>query len=214
VQHHTGELANSSGAFILVLDSPALVSVPRTIVSAVALRADQFIDQAIRDVDALSRLLVPATVTRVIGPARLNYVDRSCFVPMPTGNTRELMPRDEAPFLAMRAACPPDEWEPKEFSLGLQPTFGTFGANGELVAVAGTRVWAEPIAHISVVARPGFRDQGFGTRAVAAATSRALDIGLLPQYRVLESNAQSRRVAHKLGFQSYGWTVSVRLAQT
>jgi RimJ/RimL family protein N-acetyltransferase len=213
VQHHAGGLSDYAGAFFIVLDAAPVVSVPSVLLNAVAPRADQFVAEAIRDVEALRRLLAPGTVTKVIGPALLNYADRSCFVPTDPEDTRELLPRDEASFLVMRAACPPEEWEAKDFSLGSQPTFGAFTANGELVAIANIRVWADRIAHISVVARPGFRGQGFGTRAVAVATGRALDIGLLPQYRVLESNAPSRRVARKLGFQSYGWTGAARLAQ-
>lgn len=213
VQQHSGRLSDYVGAFIFVLDAAPLVSVPSALLGAVAPRANQFVVDAIRDEAALRRLLAPGAVTRVIGPALLNYADRSCFVPSDTDRTRELAPSDEAQFLAMRAACPPEEWEPKGFGVGSESTFGAFSANGELAAVAGIRVWADRIAHISVVSRPGRRAQGFGTRAVAAATGRAFDAGLLPQYRVLESNAPSRRIAGKLGFHSYGWTVAVRLEQ-
>lgn len=214
VQEHSGRLCGYSGVFVLVAQAAPLVSVPKPLLSAVAPRAIQFVPQAIRDAETLRELVAPGSVTRVIGPALLNYADRSCFVAVDTTGARELAPRDEGQFLAMREACPSDEWEPKEFSLGSPPVFGAFATGGELVAVANMRVWAERIAHISVVTRPSFRGMGFGTRVVAAVTDRALELGLLPQYRVLESNGASRRVARKLGFFSYGYTVAARLADT
>jgi len=214
LQQHSGRLSAYSGAFILVVDAAPLVSIPSALLSAVTPRATQFVAEAIQDADALRRLLVPGTVTKIIGPALLNYADRSCVALSGTENTRELGPQDDAAFQALRAACPPEEWEPKDFSPGSQPTFGAFATDGALVAISDMEVWADRIAHISVVTNPAFRGRGFGTRAVAAAIDRALDSGLLPQYRVLEDNVSSRSVARKLGFQSYGWTLAARLAQT
>ena len=212
VQPHAGGLSDYPGVFIAILDAAPLVSVPSVLVSAIQPRAENFTADTIRDEEALRRLLAPATVTRLVGPALLNYADRSCFVDAHTERARELLPGDDGEFTAMRAACPPDEWQPKDFSLGSELTFGAFALNDALASVANIEVWDKRIAHISVVTRPDFRGQGFGSRAVAVATRRALDIGLLPQYRVLESNKPSRQIARKLGFRGYGRTVAVRLA--
>jgi len=212
LQQHAGGLSDYSGVFILVLDAAPLVSVPGALLSAVAPRADQFAAEAIRDPESLRRLLFPGSVTAVVGPALLNYADHSSFLPAPMEGARELTPQDAAAILALRAACLSEEWEAKGFSIDSQPTFGAFAPDGALMALANIRVWADRIAHLGVVTRPGGRNRGFGTRAVSAAVRHALGIGLLPQYRVLEHNVASRRVAQKLGFQSYGWTVAARLA--
>ena len=95
VQQHAGGLTDYFGAYVLVLDAAPVVSVPSTILSAVAPRADQFVAEAIRDREALCRLLVPGMVTKVVGPALLEYADRSCFVPTRTDDTRELAPQDD-----------------------------------------------------------------------------------------------------------------------
>lgn len=213
VQAHAGRLADYAGAFIIVFDAAPIVSVPSAIVGEVAARSQQIRAQTLSDFGVASRLLAPATATTLIGPALLEYADRSSFVPASAADVRELTLEDEPAFLDMQAACPPDELEPKGFALDSAPMFGAFAPDGRLAAVSNIHDWAGRIAHISVLTRPSFRGLGFGPRAVSVATSRALELGLLPQYRVLSSNKASRRVARKLGFRSYGWTVAVRLAQ-
>jgi GNAT superfamily N-acetyltransferase len=211
VQCHSGGLSDYSGVFVFLLDAAPVVSVPPALLDAIAPRADQFVAAIARDPAALPSLLSPAAVTLVIGPALLNYADRSSFVGIELTDTRELTPRDEPAFDELKAACLPEDWEPKGFSLESPFSFGAFSSDGVLQAIASIRVWAERIAHISVVARPASRKLGFGTRAVAAATERALQQGLLPQYRVLEHNLASRRIAQKLGYHGYGCTLAARL---
>jgi RimJ/RimL family protein N-acetyltransferase len=112
----------------------------------------------------------------------------------------------------LKAACSAEEWDPKEFSIEQGASFGAFAENGELKAIAAIEPWDQQLAHIGVVTHPVARNQGYATRAVALATEFALDAGLLPQYRVLERNLASRRVAAKLGFRAYGWTMAARLS--
>jgi GNAT superfamily N-acetyltransferase len=213
VQAHAGRLADDAGAFIIVLDAEPGVSVPSAIVGEVAARAQQIRTQSVSTFEVVSRLLAPARATRLIGPALLKYVDRSTFVAASVVDARELTLEDESALLDMQAACPADELEPKDFAFDAGPMFGAFAADGRLASVSNIRNWSDRIAHISVLTRPSFRGQGFGPRAVSVAASRAFDLGLLPQYRVLSNNKASRRVARKLGFRSYGWTVAVRLVQ-
>jgi GNAT superfamily N-acetyltransferase len=212
VKEHAGGLSDYAGASILVLGASPLISVPSALFATVAARAAQLATAAVRDPAALQRLLLPGSVTRVIGPALLNYADGSCSTPAGFTGGRELSASDASAFLNLKAACPADDWEAKGFALDAQPTFGAFASDGKLMALATFAVWANRIAHLVVVARPEARNRGFGTRAVAAATQRALELGLLPQYRVLEPNVASRRIAAKLGFQPYGYTVAARLA--
>jgi predicted GNAT family acetyltransferase len=83
---------------------------------------------------------------------------------------------------------------------------------GERVAaLAGYEVWGSTIAHISVITHPDFRSRGFGRSAVAHLAGRAMAAGLLPQYRTLQSNRASIRVAEALGFHFYATSTAVRL---
>jgi predicted GNAT family acetyltransferase len=67
------------------------------------------------------------------------------------------------------------------------------------------------IAHISIITHPDHRGLSLGRSAVAHLAGRAIAAGLLPQYRTLESNQASMRVAELLGFRSYATSVSIRL---
>ena len=80
-----------------------------------------------------------------------------------------------------------------------------------ILAVAHYEVWGGAIAHVGVVAEPGARGAGRGHAVVSAITGVALAEGLVPQYRTLENNAPSLKVASDLGFEAYARTVSVRL---
>jgi GNAT superfamily N-acetyltransferase len=148
----------------------------------------------------------------VVGPAQLNYADAASFRPGDRSHARELGLADRADFGALQAACDPVDWGLKGFDPDAKRTFGAFSIRGELFAVADYEVWAARIAHLSVVAHPHARGQGYGLRAVAAAATCALESNLVLQYRALRDNRASLRVATKLGFQSYGWSIAARFA--
>jgi len=79
--------------------------------------------------------------------------------------------------------------------------------------MAGYKVWGREIAHISIVCAPRHRGDGLASAAVACAAQHALSAGLVPQYRTLASNGPSMAVAGKIGFEAYGFSVSVRLEE-
>jgi predicted GNAT family acetyltransferase len=81
----------------------------------------------------------------------------------------------------------------------------------QLASVSGYETWGDRVAHISVITHPKQRSRGFGQRAVAHIAMRALDAGLLPQYRTLESNSASIRIAESLGFCRYAISLAIRL---
>ena len=66
--------------------------------------------------------------------------------------------------------------------------------------------------HTSVVTHPAFRGCGFGRSAVAHVAQRAIEAGLVAQYRTLQANTPSVRIAESLGFRQYAASVAVRLA--
>ena len=213
VQAHAGGLEGYAGVFVLTVDPGApVVSAPAELARTLAPRAPRFTADAVSEPDVLRRLLEPVAVGPVIGPAYLSYADAGSFRAPDLGNTRQLGVADRREFDAFRSRCDPADWDPKGFDLESKPTFGAFGERGDLLAVADFELWAGRIAHLSVVAHPHARGQGHGARAVAAAAARALDAGHVLQYRALRENRASLRVAARLGFVRYGWSVAARLA--
>jgi len=109
----------------------------------------------------------------------------------------------------LQAACSSLEWEHGGSHVGDQPVIGTF--DGErLVSVAGYEIWAGTIAQIAVITHPNYRGQGYGKAVVSQLTEEALNRGLVPQYRTLETNSSSMTIARELGFERYATTVAVR----
>jgi hypothetical protein len=56
------------------------------------------------------------------------------------------------------------------------------------------------------------RDRRLGRAAVQAAAVHALELGLLPQYQTLASNAAALRIAESLGFEPFAITLAARLS--
>lgn len=144
---------------------------------------------------------------KVIGPAFIGY---ATAVGDPQHPVRALAAGDEPALEALERACDPVEWEHGGSGLD-QECSGAF-VGGELAALAGYEVWGGAIAHISVVTHPGHRGRGLGRSVVAHLAARAIAAGLLPQYRTLESNAPSIRIAQELGFESYATSIAIRLS--
>jgi hypothetical protein len=81
-----------------------------------------------------------------------------------------------------------------------------------LPSLAGYEVWGGVVAHISVITHPAFRRPRVRAQRSRAPGRRCLGCkGLVPQYRTLESNRPSMRIAESLGFVHYASSVAVRL---
>jgi GNAT superfamily N-acetyltransferase len=199
---HGADLADYDGIFALFRSGGATVSFP----------PDR--------IESLRRLLPSPPVTpdgfagtfggssfTVIGPAYIGYAE---VVRPPSHPVRSLTEHDASAARALRAACPETEWEHGGSVVGEHPSSGVF-VGSELVALAGYEVWGDAIAHISVITHPTFRGRGFGHSAVSHLASTALAVGFVPQYRTLESNRASIRIAEFLGFTYYATSVAVRL---
>jgi RimJ/RimL family protein N-acetyltransferase len=132
----------------------------------------------------------------------------------PALSARLLTDQDSVAVASFQGRCSPEEWEHGGSEFGNVPTFGSFDSGGRLAAIAGYKEWKGAqgaIAHIAIVTAQDCRRSGYGAAAVALAAQHALKHGLLPQYRTLRSNAPSMRVAEKLGFEEYGFSVYVGL---
>jgi GNAT superfamily N-acetyltransferase len=147
--------------------------------------------------DRLEAVVAPE---RVLGPAFYGYVDPTTFDPV-DDEARVLETDDESAFETLRAAVPDEEWANggPEFRPG--ETVGRFV--DDLVAVAGYDVWDGLIAHVAVVTHPDHRSSGNGRAAVSLLTDRALDAGLLPQYRTSDAWPWSVALAEGLGYERF-----------
>jgi len=203
IQIHGGDLADYWGAFAMFRHGAAIVSLPSTcadklkgLLSPVLVGCSP---------DSFARSLDPVASV-VIGPASIGY---ATAVHRPEHPARPLTPGDVVALRALQQACDATEWEHGGCAADSRAS-GVF-AKDHLVAVASYEVWGGTIAHVSVITHPDFRGQGLGRSAVAHVARRAILSDLLPQYRTLESNAGSIRIAESLGFQHYATSMAVRL---
>lgn len=211
VQQHAGPLVGASRIWILVVGPSPLVSLPPTAMDRLAGRASNWTGPLVADATALAAEIRPVEVERIVGPAFIGYGTARTLDLSVAAGAREVTPADEAAVAGLRAASGDEEWEHGGSDPRAVPTFGCFDDRGDALALAGYKVWGGAIAHLSIVTAPRHRGRGLGSAAVARAARHAVDAGLLPQYRTLSANGPSMGIARKLGFEGYGFSVSVRL---
>jgi GNAT superfamily N-acetyltransferase len=199
---HGTDLADYNGIFALFRHGAMTVSFPPDSVQALRPLLPPHPLTPVRFAEAFS-----GSSFTVIGPAYVGYAE---VVRVPSHPARSLTVDDASKAEALRAACSQTEWEHGGSDVNAQPSSGVF-VGTELVALAGYEVWGGVIAHISIITHPAFRSRGFGRSAVAHLADVALAAGLVPQYRTLESNRPSIRIAETLGFVHYASSVAVRL---
>ncbi len=214
VQPHAGALLGNSGIWILVAGGAPLVSLPIDATDALSERAQGWSAADVADVGQLRAQvspLSPRAVEKIIGPAFIGYGLADSLDLSFAELARPLL--THAQVEELQTACDPEQWDHGGSELDSERTFGVVDATNQLVALAGYEVWNGTIAHISIITHPLRRGRGFGRAAVAAAARHALGAGLTPQYRTLRENAPSIRIAQRLGFIEYGFSVYVRLRQ-
>lgn len=200
---HGADLADYWGVFALFRSGATLVSAPKARLDLIR--------------ECLATLPLPLTpneliaslskvAVKVVGPAMVAYAQE---VPLPLHAVRDVEESDSPALNQLQQSCTPEEWEHGGSSIK-RGCSGVF-LDQQLVATAGCEMWGSSVAHISVVTHPEFRGRGFGRSAVAHVARSAIDDGLLPQYRALESNGASIRLAESLGFRRYATSVAVRL---
>lgn len=200
------------GIWILVAGASPLVSIPPTAMALLASRASRWSAEVVANESALLEELRPLDVVRITGPAFIGYGTAQTLDLSREAEARAVTSADRVAVESLRAACSHEDWAHGGSEHEKVPTFGCFDVNSELCSLAGYKIWDATIAHLAVVSAPGQRGHGFATAAVAAAARHALSASLIPQYRTLLSNAPSMRIAARLGFESYGFSVYVRLA--
>lgn len=212
VQQHGGRLEGYLGIWILALGEHPVISLP-PVALALRERASAWSRaQLVAPGNLLADLgtLGAGRIERIVGPASISYGMEGLYLE-DAARARVLTAADTPALEQLRAACGNDEWEhggSEHAAAGA--LFGTFDG-ARLVAVASYQVWGERIAHIAIATAPAWRGRGFGKAAVALAARRALEQGLVPQYRTLRSNTASMAIGKHLCFVEYGFSVAIRL---
>jgi GNAT superfamily N-acetyltransferase len=200
---HGDQLRGYSGALALFRGGTATVSIPshragklRSLLAGLenGCTPEQFV------------VALAPVASLALGPAYIGY---ATDIRGDDALARCLSEEDSAAVETLRQACSEEEWDHGGSLLDL-PCSGVFH-DGQLAGLAGYETWGGTIAHLCIVTHPAFRGRGIGRNAVAHLARRALADGLLPQYRTLDSNAPSIRIAEALGFQRYATSMAVRL---
>jgi GNAT superfamily N-acetyltransferase len=201
---HGEELQGYNGALALFRDGTATVSVPPGRVEELRGLLAGLENGCTPEQFATALAPVAALV---LGPAYLGY---TTDIHGDDSMARSLSDEDAAAVESLREACGEEEWDHGGSSLD-DPCSGVF-CDGQLATLAGYETWGGAIAHLCIVTHPGYRGRGFGKNAVAHLARRAQAGGLLPQYRTLDANTPSIRIAEALGFHRYATSMAVRLA--
>ena len=202
---HGPELADYRGVLALFRNGSAIVSIPpdhaeplRALLAAIPNGCSpETLVSALRSISVA-----------VLGPAFLGYAEAVS----PEVHPARVLSLDDATALdAMERSFDPIEWE--HGGSRIQDPCSAVFVGPQIAALAGYQVWGGTIAHISIITHPDFRGRGFGRSAVAHLARRAITAGLVPQYRTLDSNRPSLRIADELGFARYATSLAVRLKE-
>jgi GNAT superfamily N-acetyltransferase len=149
------------------------------------------------DAAAMRRLL--RAVRRILPHAftlagDLRATDTASFVPCPTVSRAELIARDDASALHLRARFDGE-------------VFAIRGPRERVISWAALKLKSDAVWEIAVATEADYRGRGFARDVVSAATTYVLDHGRVPIYIHDRDNSTSAFVARALGYQIYAETV-------
>jgi GNAT superfamily N-acetyltransferase len=182
---------------ILALDGTVTAAVPRPELVDPVAAALAGLDPREAITPGIVRPRLPPTPA-VLGPAALFYPPAG-FGP---GEATRIEVIAAADISSLFPVVPPDDLEESGLAEVTAPVVVVRAAGGEIAAACGFRVWPNGVAHLSVLADPRHRRQGYARRAATAAIARALDGGLLPQWRARRPASQA--LARGLGLVEMG----------
>lgn len=181
---------------ILVVGTTITASVPRPDLEAPVMCALQSL--------TTEEATTPDVVTRLMPPTRASLGPATLFYP-PTGfgGSTEAADEPSSEELAdLLAAASADDLDESGMADIESPAFVSRAPDGTVAAASGYRRWPNAVAHLSVLAHPAHRRQGHGRRAASAAVQRAIDDGLLPQWRARPVASQA--LARAIGLVAVG----------
>jgi len=203
-------LAGYDGALVFRHGEACIVSVPESTpeVERAKLRAVR--PAEVFDAKFLARVFVIDS-DKVTGPAWVGVADKSSFKPSKS-EARLLTSADEAAMREMAEGCGETAWKQSKIAVDRQTNFGLF-AGGKLVAASGYLNMGGLLAYIGVITHPAHRGKGYAKAVVTASMTHAIEKGLYPMWRTLESNETAVKLAGAIGFQRYASTLDVQLTE-
>ncbi len=190
------------------LGEATAVVVPPALVDPLSEHIAQRPDGDLTDPSTAVELVGP--VARFLGPAALAFADDQCFRSRGSAATTTL-PAGHDLIRELTAACGPRDTQESAVA-ELPSPISVVERDGTVVAASGYEVWSAGVAHIGVLTHPRWRGRGLATAVAGAAVARALDAGLVAQWRARTSLTASRRIARSLGFIEVGQQLSLWLA--
>jgi ribosomal protein S18 acetylase RimI-like enzyme len=116
-----------------------------------------------------------------------------------------LRPEHVARALELTALTRPGPFGPRTFELGAY--FGYFDGD-RLVAMAGERMFADPLREVSgVCTHPDFRGRGLARKLMMKLIRQELRRGETPFLHVMRENSGARSLYERMGFRTYRETV-------
>lgn len=114
---------------------------------------------------------------------------------------RRLEQEDAEAVAVFKSQCPVTDQGMGQVSLEDPVAFGCLNAQAEIVGMASYWFWADHLADIGILTSPAARGKGVAAAVVRALVSWGQNQGKLSQFRHLDTNLASARVADKLGFE-------------
>lgn len=148
----------------------------------------------------------------LLGPAVLMYSDEPPESASSDGRTFVSdLSKDYSSWNRFREELGEDEWEAFGLDRDDIQTEHLFAVlEGERIIAAGyIQSWGEILGHLGVATLSDYRGRGLGKAIVRYAKNRALDRQLIPQYRTLETNIFSIRLAQAVGFELVGMSLAL-----
>jgi RimJ/RimL family protein N-acetyltransferase len=141
------------------------------------------------------------------------FSDSSEFIPF--NNTsldiRELSPANQSEIDELYLDCSEDDKDTLDLTFEDEVAFGVYDGS-KLIGISRYAVVRDTkVADITIVIRQSYRGKGYSSGLVSRVVETALRNGLVPKYRVDESNHASIAIAKKLGFSprfhvlAWGW---------
>lgn len=146
----------------------------------------------------------------VLGPSVHSFLDRADLPVAPAGEAvAQTAGSDQLQRLRDRVTK--EEWQESGFAgSDLAKAWVVVGEGGQALAASNLTPFGNVPADVGVLADPAARERGFATLAAKTAAHYAIERYGIARWRALATNAPSRRLAAKLGFEDDCVQLAVR----
>ncbi|MBM3460884.1 MAG: hypothetical protein FJX76_02165 [Armatimonadetes bacterium] len=210
VTAHRESLLNFAGVFLLRLDDALVVSVPGPMLTPVSQACEGRARDEVYEAH-FWHLLFGAAVEEMVGPTWLGYVRAKDFVPVSSDGVRRLNEMDVGSLWTLADACDATDWQQSGIMFDGTVGFGFFDGDTLIAASMVTRR-GNDMGEVGAITHPAWRGRGIGRSVVSAASAHGLEKYSILQYRGLEENPASVKLAIPLGYRRVAGSLVVRFA--